>query len=133
MKTIRNIIGVLFVLYIIGLFIGDDSKDENNIVSNNESNYRNYVDNDLYYTVENGNKFYLEFKSDNGGWFGAVILTISNGCEYVYSYNLDGNRLDLEYVGSECGGSGSSTTMTINENGTISTYIKGQNFTFEKD
>ena len=81
MKTIGKLIAVLFVIYSIGLAVSNNSEDtQADEVSNDESNYRNYVDNDIYYTNENGNKFYLEFKSENGGWFGAVILTISNGC-----------------------------------------------------
>ncbi len=137
METIAKVTGILLILYLIILALGCNGNSSNSSseadVSEEITGYRHYVDDDIYYAIEGGNTFYLEFKSENGGWFGAAIMTISNGCKYVYSYGLEGNILDLDYVGSECGGSGTKTTMTIHDNRTITTIIKGQKFTFRQD
>ena len=133
-------VGVGMLLLSIVTFRDNTSnlvKSKTNTTNEKSNDLRFEVDNDIYYSEENGHTFYLRFSSDAGGWYGAVEMSVADaGCSYVYSYNLIGNKLKLEYTGNTCGSNVStgafSKTMYINSNGTITMYIKGQKFVFRK-
>jgi hypothetical protein len=74
---------------------------------------------------------YLRFTSSNGGWYGAMTMSMGS-CDFVYSYNLEDKTIDLSYTGSNCDAafSGSSTKMFVNSDNSISVYIQGQEMKF---
>jgi len=58
---------------------------------------------------------YLRFTSSNGGWYGAMTMSMGS-CDFVYSYNLEDKTIDLSYTGSNCDAAftGSSMKMYVN-------------------
>lgn len=74
---------------------------------------------------------YLRFTSSNGGWYGAMTMSMGS-CDFVYSYNLEDKTIDLSYTGSNCDAAftGSSMKMYVNGDNSISVYIQGQEMKF---
>jgi hypothetical protein len=63
--------------------------------------------------------------------FGAMILS-QNHCNYSFSYDINGNRIDTKFVTSDCGGSSRNATLYyIEKNDWITTNIEGQMFIFK--
>lgn len=74
---------------------------------------------------------YLRFTSSNGGWYGAMTMSMGS-CDFVYSYNLEGKTIDLSYTGSNCDAAfkGSSLKMYVNDDSSVSVFIQGQEMKF---
>jgi hypothetical protein len=74
---------------------------------------------------------YLRFTSSNGGWYGAMTMSMGS-CDFVYSYNLDDKTIELTYTGSNCDAAfeGRSLNMYVNSDNSISVYIQGQEMKF---
>jgi|SRR5690554_2905717 len=88
----------------------------------------------VYESIENGLKTYLRFEGseDSSGMFGSVTLSSSaTSCKYVYTYDINGDKINAKFYGSDCGESSSDQTFIYNENSnSVSCYINGERFVF---
>lgn len=127
---------IALYVFLIAFPIGASSLSEVDVdepveeVDDEGKRIREFLLDHTFANNEIGGTSYIAFKSDRGGWFGAMTLTMGY-CDHVYSYNLEGRRIDLTYTGSTCSGfQGSSASMTFNHDNSISIIISGQTFRF---
>ena len=89
----------------------------------------------IFESNENGLKTYLRFESSDGCEGMCGSLTLSNNasnCKYVYTYDVNGNTINANFYGSDCGANSGNQTFSYNNNlNTISCYINNQKFVFK--
>jgi len=142
-RLIMGMILVLGSIYFIGGYYSIASQEANNSTplkastghspENRTADFRHFLDQNVYVAVEGDQKFYLQFESENTGWTGSATFTLPDGCEYVFGYTLEKNKIDMNYIGNTCGAEGKNTNMYIKNDGTIATRIHDQQFIFSKN
>lgn len=92
---------------------------------------RDFLLDNTFANYGSGPAAYLRFTSSNGGWYGAMTMSMGS-CDFVYSYNLEDRTIELSYTGSNCDAAfeGSSLKMFVNSDNSISVYIQGQEMKF---
>jgi hypothetical protein len=92
---------------------------------------REFLVDNTFANYGSGPAAYLRFTSSNGGWYGAMTMSMGS-CDFVYSYNLEDKTIELSYTGSNCDAAftGSSMKMYVNDDNSISVYIQGQEMKF---
>ncbi len=92
---------------------------------------RDYLLDNTFANYGSGETVYLTFTSSSGGWYGAMKMSMGS-CDFVYSYDLNGRKIELTYTGSNCDAAfqGGSQTMTFNHDNSISVYMHGQQLKF---
>jgi hypothetical protein len=124
---------ILAILWIIGSLMPDDSKETSGEVdeARPERALATRIDNSTFYNQENQLNSSIKFTSDNSGWFGAAILK-QMGCNYVYSYSLDGDKIMLSFTSSDCGRQSSDKIFYYDKSGNyIYTIIETQKYIFK--
>ncbi|MFW5760860.1 MAG: hypothetical protein ACOCXH_07780 [Cyclobacteriaceae bacterium] len=142
-RLIMGIILILGAIYFIGGYYSIASEEAertkaltaSTVKSKEEvaSDFRTAVDHDVYQAEIGGQKFFLEFETENTGWTGAATFVLHDGCEFVYGYTLEDNTIEMTYIGNTCGAEGTDAIMYIKNNGSIATVMHGQEFVFSKN
>lgn len=142
-RLIMGMILVLGAIYFIGGYYSIANEEASKNASLNASagnsdkeisrDFRTAVDQDTYLAKEGDQKYYLQFESENTGWTGTTTFLLPDGCEFVYGFDLDGDKIKMTYIGNTCGAEGANATMQIRKDGSIATILQGQKFIFNKN
>lgn len=89
----------------------------------------------IYESNVNGLKTYLRFEGYDGSEGIGGSMTLSNNavdCKYVFTYGVEGNNIEAEFIGSDCGAKSSNQTFKYDQStNTLSCFINGQRFEFK--
>jgi len=141
-KLISGIILLLGMIYFIGGYLSVASKSAKNgseplqassAAGNKEAQFEKFksaINNNLYYSREGGEKFSIQFKSENQGENGIAIFTLPNNCQFVYDYILERDHINLTYLRGTCKAQGSNVQLIMKSNGHIIAKIRKQEFVF---
>lgn len=142
-RLIMGMILILGAIYFIGGYYSIASQEANNSTpltastghspENRTTDFRHFIDQDVYMAVEGDQKFYLQFEPENTGGSGSVTFVMPNECDFVYGYRLEKDKIEMTYIGNTCGAEGKDAVMFIKENGSIATKIHEKEFVFNKD
>lgn len=92
---------------------------------------REFLINNIFVNEGNGGMAILNFDGSRYGWHGLVTITFG-GCDFIYEYETQGNRVDLNFSYTFCSGfSGSRATVRVNiNNNSLTLVFQGQELIF---
>jgi len=134
-------LGIICLALILLVFIpiGDTSSDNTGSVQgisaentdNEGTQARAFLINNTFANYGSGPTAFLRFTSSNGGWYGAMTMTMGS-CDFVYSYSIDDKTIEVNYTGSNCDAAfeGRSMKFFLNYDNSITVYIQGQELKF---
>lgn len=142
-RLIMGMILILGAIYFIGGYYSIASQEANNstplkastssLPEKRITDFRHFLNQDVYVAAEGDQKFYLQFEPENTGLTGSATFLLPNGCEFVYGYSLDNDKIDMTYIGNTCSAEGKDAVMFIKDDGSITTMIHDHEFVFSKD